>query len=112
MERVLSAHRSAVAVAPQPRELKAAASVERAIHSYKHWNHQADVPWICRIGANGPEKMFVDRSFKRAEGALNMVGLGFGRGAQMPTAEQCRAYAAEHKLLGGDPRSSARRCAV
>jgi hypothetical protein len=30
----------------------------------------------------------------------------------MPTVEQCRAYAAEHKLLGADPRNSARRSAV
>jgi hypothetical protein len=30
----------------------------------------------------------------------------------MPTIEQCRTYAAEHKLLGADPRISARRSAV
>ena len=30
----------------------------------------------------------------------------------MPTVEQCRAYAAEHKLLETDPRNSARRSAV
>lgn len=37
---------------------------------------------------------------------------GSGVGAQMPTVEQCRTYAAEHKLLGADPRISARRSAV
>jgi hypothetical protein len=30
----------------------------------------------------------------------------------MPTAEQCRAYAAHHKLLGADPNNSARRNSV
>jgi hypothetical protein len=30
----------------------------------------------------------------------------------MPSVEQCRAYAAEHKLLGADPKNSARRSAV
>ena len=30
----------------------------------------------------------------------------------MPTVEQCRACAAEHKLLGADLRQSARRSAV
>jgi hypothetical protein len=30
----------------------------------------------------------------------------------MPSVEQCRAYAAEHKLLGVDPKNSARRSAV
>jgi len=30
----------------------------------------------------------------------------------MPTVEQCRAYAAEHRLLGVAPRNSARRSAV
>ena len=30
----------------------------------------------------------------------------------MPTVEQCRAYAAEHKLLGADPRNSARLSSV
>ena len=31
---------------------------------------------------------------------------------KMPSVEQCRAYAAEHKILGADPRNSARRSAV
>ena len=30
----------------------------------------------------------------------------------MPTVEQCRAYAVEHKILGADPRNSARRSTV
>ena len=30
----------------------------------------------------------------------------------MPTAEQCRAYAAEHKILGANPTNSARRTSV
>jgi hypothetical protein len=30
----------------------------------------------------------------------------------MPTVEQCRAYAAEHKILGADPKNLARRSAV
>jgi hypothetical protein len=30
----------------------------------------------------------------------------------MPSVEQCRAYAAEYKFLGADPRNSARRAAV
>ena len=30
----------------------------------------------------------------------------------MPTVEQCRAYAAKHKVLGADPKNSARRTAV
>jgi hypothetical protein len=30
----------------------------------------------------------------------------------MPSAEQCRAYAAEFKILGADPRNTARRSAV
>ena len=30
----------------------------------------------------------------------------------MPSVEQLRAYAAEHKLLGANPRNSARRSAV
>jgi hypothetical protein len=30
----------------------------------------------------------------------------------MPTVEQCRAYAAEHKILGANPRNSARRSTV
>ena len=30
----------------------------------------------------------------------------------MPSVEQCRAYAAEYKLLGTHPRNSARRFAV
>jgi hypothetical protein len=30
----------------------------------------------------------------------------------MPSAEQCRAYAAHHKMLGADPKNSARRTAV
>ena len=30
----------------------------------------------------------------------------------MPSVEQCRAYAAEHKLLAANPRNSARRSAV
>jgi hypothetical protein len=31
---------------------------------------------------------------------------------QMPTVEQCRAYAANYKTLGADPANSARRAAV
>ena len=34
------------------------------------------------------------------------------RRGQMPSVEQCRAYAAEYKLLGAHPRNSARRSAV
>jgi len=30
----------------------------------------------------------------------------------MPSAEQCRAYAAEHKILAANPNNSARRSAV
>ena len=30
----------------------------------------------------------------------------------MPSVEQCRAYAAEYKILGANPRNSARRSAV
>jgi hypothetical protein len=30
----------------------------------------------------------------------------------MPSVEQCRAYAAEYKLLGAHPKNSARRSAV
>ena len=30
----------------------------------------------------------------------------------MPSVEQCRTYAAQHKILGGYPRNSARRFAV
>jgi hypothetical protein len=30
----------------------------------------------------------------------------------MPSVEQCRAYAAKHKILGADPRNSARRTTV
>jgi hypothetical protein len=30
----------------------------------------------------------------------------------MPTVEQCRAYAAEYKLLGTHPKNSARRSSV
>jgi hypothetical protein len=30
----------------------------------------------------------------------------------MPSVEQCRAYAAEYKILGADPKNSARRSAV
>jgi hypothetical protein len=30
----------------------------------------------------------------------------------MPSVEQCRAYAAEHKILGADPANSARRSTV
>jgi hypothetical protein len=30
----------------------------------------------------------------------------------MPSVEQCRAYAAEHKILGANPRNSARRSTV
>jgi hypothetical protein len=30
----------------------------------------------------------------------------------MPSVEQCRAYAAEHKILGANPGNSARRSAV
>jgi hypothetical protein len=30
----------------------------------------------------------------------------------MPTVEQCRAYAGEHKVLGANPNNSARRSAV
>jgi hypothetical protein len=38
--------------------------------------------------------------------------MGPGGRARMPTVEQCRAYAAERKILGADPRLSARRSAV
>ena len=37
--------------------------------------------------------------------------MGPGGRARMPV-EQCRAYAAERKILGADPRLSARRSAV
>src|SRR4029077_1815368 len=37
---------------------------------------------------------------------------GRDRRNPQPTVEQCRAYAAEHKLLGADLRHSARRSAV
>jgi len=30
----------------------------------------------------------------------------------MPSIEQCRAYAAEYKMLGADPKNSARRSAL
>jgi hypothetical protein len=30
----------------------------------------------------------------------------------MPTIEQCRAYARDHRKLGGDPNNSARRSTV
>ena len=35
-----------------------------------------------------------------------------GGGASMPSAEQCRAYAAEYKILAANPSNSARRSAV
>jgi hypothetical protein len=34
------------------------------------------------------------------------------RGAQMLSADQCRAYATQYKLLGSDPKNSARRRTV
>ena len=34
---------------------------------------------------------------------------GPAEGPKMHSVEQCRAYAAEHKILGADPRNSARR---
>ena len=37
---------------------------------------------------------------------------GSARRAKMPSVEQCRAYAADYKVLGADPRNSARRSAV
>lgn len=40
------------------------------------------------------------------------AGLMTRRESLMPTIEQCRAYAAEHKILGGDPKNSARRSTV
>ena len=41
-----------------------------------------------------------------------MAGTGFSGQAQMPSVEQCRAYAAECKILAADPRNSVRRSAV
>ena len=38
--------------------------------------------------------------------------IGSAKGPQMPTVEQCRAYAAEHKILGANPRNAARRSTV
>ena len=37
---------------------------------------------------------------------------GPGRRDKMPSVEQCRAYAAQYKILGTNPRNSARRTAV
>jgi hypothetical protein len=42
----------------------------------------------------------------------NTVGPMAGGRAEMPSFEQCRAYAAEYKILAADPRNSARRSAV
>jgi hypothetical protein len=41
-----------------------------------------------------------------------MAGHWVQRRRQMPTVEQCRAYAAEYKILGEHPRYSARRSTV
>ena len=46
---------------------------------------------------------------------LPQTGLGQRRPGgrdKMPSVEQCRAYAAEYKILGTNPRNAARRTAV
>jgi hypothetical protein len=42
----------------------------------------------------------------------NTAGPMAGGRAEMPSVEQCRAYAAEYKILAADPRNSGRRSAV
>ena len=82
---------------------------ERAIHPCRHWNHTS-----CAVDGlrERPIENVPRQEFQESERCPEYGGLGFGERTQMPTVEQCRAYAAEHKQLANDGRSSVRRCTV
>jgi len=78
----------------------------------KHWNRLSGrARYILNWAGQRSREDAVDRRFKRAEGCPDGVQV-LERSSAMPTAEQCRAYAADHKLLGADPANSARRSNV
>ena len=77
-------------------------------------NHQL----TCVITAFSRLPQLTERCLRSRAGSFRSgrVGVGFrGRppeGGKLPSVEQCRAYAANYKILGADPTNSSRRTTV